>query len=137
MTAPAHKQASVAIAAAIIKNSRDEILITQRHPEKAHGGLWEFPGGKIETGESAAAAMIRELKEELAIEVIDLHQVDQFTHLYDSHPFEFSLFRILDYRGTPVGAEGQPLCWVPVNQLRNYNFPEANRAIIQGLMGEE
>lgn len=121
------------VAVAVITNSRKEVLISLR-PEDAHqGGLWEFPGGKVEPGESTLEALKREISEELDIEVIKASPFKIIRHSYSDKSVVLDIWKIDAYTGDPVGAEGQLVKWQPINQLDSVDFPKANRSIIQAL----
>ncbi|MDG3089052.1 8-oxo-dGTP diphosphatase MutT [Vibrio hannami] len=127
----------VHIAAAIILNSvQDKVFITKR-PDKAHkGGLWEFPGGKVEQGETAEQATVRELFEEIGIEVTKLHHFEALTHDYSDKSLMFDFFVVTDFLNEPYGKEGQKGEWVEISRLANFEFPEANVPILNRVIEE-
>ncbi|WP_375751370.1 8-oxo-dGTP diphosphatase MutT [Vibrio sp. HN007] len=127
----------VHIAAAIILNeSRDKVFITKR-PDKAHkGGLWEFPGGKVEAGETAEQATVRELFEEIGIEVTALHHFEALTHDYPDKSLMFDFYVVTEFSNTPYGKEGQKGEWVAIPKLVDYDFPEANVPILHRVIKE-
>jgi len=97
------------------------------------GGLWEFPGGKLEQGESPGQALERELLEELGIKVGAARQLIQVRHDYPDKSVLLDVWRVEDFAGIPMGREGQPLEWVALNDLGEFAFPAANIPIIQAL----
>jgi len=122
----------VHVAVAVIERG-DEVLIAHR-PEHVHqGGLWEFPGGKVESGETVQQALQRELHEELDIE-IDLHNGIQpllrIRHDYADKSVLLDVWRVTKFSGKARGVEGQPVKWVGKHLLTTYDFPEANKPII-------
>ncbi|MGH8584280.1 MAG: Nudix family hydrolase [Gammaproteobacteria bacterium] len=121
------------IAVGLLYNERGEVLIAQRRPEADQGGLWEFPGGKIEPGEDCAAALVRELAEELGIEVRDQRPVLKVRHAYPDRSVCLDCRRVIQWEGAPYGREGQPLRWVAPEHLDTYRFPAADRPIIRAL----
>jgi len=123
----------VKVAAAIIVNN-GQALIAQRPLDKHKGGYWEFPGGKIDVRESSEAALIRECREELDIEVIVFEQFDSLRFDYPDKKVHLQFFLVTQFKGKPSGLEGQPLRWVPLEQLAQYTFPEANRPALQKLL---
>jgi A/G-specific adenine glycosylase len=121
------------IAAALVW--RDErLLISRRPPEGLLGGLWEFPGGKVEPGESPDAAVRREVREETGIEVEVLARADTVEHAYSHFRITLHLFHASWVSGeAPVAEDGSP-AWVLPAELAGYAFPAANQAIIRRLV---
>lgn len=120
----------VHVAAAVIRDREQRILIARRADSQHQGGLWEFPGGKLEAGEAVQAALARELREELGIEVLAARPLIQVAHDYPDKQVLLDVWEVSDFSGQPHGAEGQPLAWVSARQLSGYDFPEANRPIV-------
>lgn len=118
------------VVAAVIDNGRGEVLIARRHDHLHQGGLWEFPGGKVEEGEAVIAALQRELQEELAITPELSHPLLRIPYHYPDRKVLLDVWRVTAYQGEPRGAEGQPLAWVKKQVLRDYAFPAANQPII-------
>lgn len=118
------------VAAAVIRGKDGQILIAKRCDDKHQGGLWEFPGGKVEAGETAQAALARELEEELGILVTTARPLIQVCHDYPDKHVLLDVWDVSAFTGEPHGAEGQPLAWVSAKQLSEYEFPAANRAIV-------
>ncbi len=108
----------------------DQVLIALRPKQSHQGGLWEFPGGKVEEGESVEAALSRELKEELGVEVHAASFVMQISHDYNDKKVLLDVWSVTDFSGEPSGAEGQPVKWVSQASLQDYQFPEANKPIV-------
>lgn len=104
------------------------VLLAQRPEGKSMAGLWEFPGGKVEPGESPEAALIRELKEELGIDTWSscLAPLTFASHVYDDFHLLMPLFACRRWEGTPQPREGQTLAWARGNELRNYEMPPAD-----------
>jgi 8-oxo-dGTP diphosphatase len=98
---------------------------------KHQGGLWEFPGGKIDDGETAAEALVRELQEELAIVATAFRPLLTVEHHYADKSVRLQVFRVTAFDGEAHGAEGQPTLWVNAAELANYAFPAANTAIVK------
>lgn len=103
----------------ILHNHKDQILLQERPADKPWPGYWEFPGGKIDAGEIPAAALIRELEEELNIIVAEQNLVPWrfVTHAYPEKTVLLLFYHITNWRGEPTGAEGQGLHWVAKNDL--------------------
>lgn len=118
------------VAAAVIRSADGRILIAKRPLDKHQGGLWEFPGGKVETDETVEAALARELAEELGISVTAAQPLIQVRHDYPDKQVLLDVWQVTAFDGTPHGAEGQPLAWVKPADLLDYSFPAANRPIV-------
>jgi 8-oxo-dGTP diphosphatase len=121
------------VAAAAIPDARGRVLIAKRPAHVHQGGLWEFPGGKLEQGESPGQALARELLEELGIQVRTARQLIRVRHDYPDKSVLLDVWRVEEYTGFPVGREGQPLEWVAPGDLGKFAFPAANIPIIQAL----
>lgn len=123
----------VHVAVGVIVNADGKILIAKR-PLNAHqGGLWEFPGGKVDDGETIEQALVRELHEELAIEVLASQPLIQIRHHYPDKSVLLDVHKITQFTGSPIGNEGQPIQWVDAKELRSFEFPAANRPIISAI----
>ena len=120
----------VHVAAAVIRGTDGRILIARRADTKHQGGLWEFPGGKVEAGESVSAALSRELKEELGIDVTSARPLITVKHDYPDKHVLLDVWEVSAFTGEPCGVEGQPLAWVSQRDLASYAFPEANRPVV-------
>lgn len=118
------------VAAGVIRGASGQVLISKRPKDKHQGDLWEFPGGKVEPGETAEAALARELAEELGIAVTSARPLIQVRHDYPDKHVLLDVWEVLSFTGEPHGAEGQPLAWVDVEALPRYAFPAANQPII-------
>lgn len=124
----------VPIAVAVIPDAAGERVLLARRPDHVrHGGLWEFPGGKQEPGEDIPAALARELREELDLEVASARPLLRIPHDYPSLSVELHVWIVDRWNGKPRGMEGQALEWVPVNALAQRAFPEANLGIVTAL----
>ena len=120
----------VHVAAAVIRGSDGRILIARRADSQHQGGLWEFPGGKVEAGEAVEIALARELHEELGIVVTQARPLIKVCHDYVDKQVLLDVWEVDGFTGEPHGAEGQPLAWVSARELPQYDFPEANRPIV-------
>ncbi len=121
------------VVAGVLTNSSGEVLINQRTRPARFAGQWEFPGGKIEHGETLHQALVRELKEELGIAVLASTPLIAITHDYPHATVELNVRNIAEYSGTPIGAEGQAIRWVRPDDLHEVNFLEANGPIIDAV----
>jgi 8-oxo-dGTP diphosphatase len=120
----------VHVAAAVIRDNSGNILIARRADTQHQGGLWEFPGGKVEADESVETALARELHEELGIVVGAARPLIKVRHDYPDKQVLLDVWEVSAFTGEPHGAEGQPLAWVSARELSSYEFPEANRPIV-------
>lgn len=108
------------------------VLLAQRPPGKSMSGLWEFPGGKVEPDETPEAALIRELREELAINTWQscLAPLTFASHTYESFHLLMPLFACRRWEGIPAPQEGQTLAWVKPGNFRDYPMPPADLPLI-------
>lgn len=123
----------VHVAVGVIVNSDGNILIAKRPDNSHQGGLWEFPGGKVEPGESLFAALKRELYEELAIDISATEPLIKIRHDYGDKQVLLDVHKVVAFSGQPIGNEGQPIQWVAPADLHQYEFPAANRPIISAI----
>lgn len=124
------------VAACALVDADGRVLITERPPGKALAGLWEFPGGKVETGETPEQTVVRELEEELGIEtkIACLAPLTFASHTYESFHLLMPLFVCRRFWGTPTGREGQRLKWVRPRDMRKYKMPPADEPLIPFLI---
>jgi 8-oxo-dGTP diphosphatase len=125
--------ARVHVAVGVVCDAQDRILIAQRPPHVHQGGLWEFPGGKVEPGESVQQALARELAEELAIAIGASQPLLQVEHDYGDKAVLLDVWWVREFAGDPHGREGQPWQWVSAGELDALPFPAANRPIITAI----
>ena len=124
------------VAAVALIDADGRVLISKRPEGKQFGGLWEFPGGKVEAGERLETALIRELKEELGIDVAEacLAPLTFASHAYDDFHLLMPLYICRRWKGQVHGAEGQELAWVKPLKLRDYPMPPADVPLIPHLI---
>ena len=122
----------VLVSAVALIDSDGRVLLAQRPEGKSMAGLWEFPGGKVEPGESPETALIRELQEELGIDTWAscLAPLTFASHSYPDFHLLMPLFACRKWDGIPRSQEGQTLAWVTPNRLRDYPMPEADIPLI-------
>jgi 8-oxo-dGTP diphosphatase len=120
---------SLHVAAAVIER-QGQILIARRPDHLHQGGLWEFPGGKVELGESVPDALVRELHEEVDIEASHYHPLIRIHHDYGDRKVLLDVWRVTAFSGEAHGREGQEVRWVGAEQLPGYDFPAANGPIV-------
>ena len=121
------------VAVAVIINTEQEVLIALRQAHQHQGGLWEFPGGKVEPDEETVDALKREVKEELDLIVITARPLLEVMHDYDDKSVLLDIWHVSEYVGVAQGMEGQSIRWCAVRDLNNVNFPKANKAIINAI----
>lgn len=121
------------VAVGVIRDDSGDILVARRPDDVHQGGLWEFPGGKVEPGERVREALARELMEELGIEPLDALPLMRIRHDYGERVVLLDIWEVTSFRGVPTGREGQPLRWLPVEALDPRDFPQANGPIIKAL----
>lgn len=126
----------VLVAACALVDADGRVLLAQRPEGKPMAGLWEFPGGKIETGERPEQSLIRELEEELGISVKEdcLAPLTFASHAYPDFHLLMPLYICRRWEGTVAALEGQNLTWVRPNKLRDYEMPPADVPLIAHLM---
>jgi len=119
------------VAVGILVNDKNKVFIAKRSSDKHQGGKWEFPGGKLEKGETSYQALCREMREEIGIEVQSATLLTEMTYHYKEKTVSLDFYRINKWLGTAQGMEQQPVRWVEKSDLDNYEFPEANLVLQQ------
>jgi 8-oxo-dGTP diphosphatase len=117
----------------ILTNNQSQVLISQRRSGTHLAGMWEFPGGKLEPGETRIKALSRELREELGIEVTQAEPLIRIRHHYPERDVLLDVWKVNQYQGQPFGCEQQPLQWVLPDDLGKYNLPPADTPILKAL----
>jgi 8-oxo-dGTP diphosphatase len=133
-TAPEQKPILLVAAIALV-DADSRVLIAQRPPGKHLAGLWEFPGGKLHEGETPEAALIRELQEELGIDVETscLAPLSFASHAYEAFHLLMPLYVCRIWNGTPQAREGQQLKWVKPARLADWPMPPADAPLVAAL----
>jgi 8-oxo-dGTP diphosphatase len=123
---------TVLVSAVALIDADGRVLLAQRPEGKSMAGLWEFPGGKVETGETPERALVRELQEELGINTWQscLAPLTFASHSYDNFHLLMPLFACRKWEGIPTPQEGQTLEWARPNALKNYPMPPADIPLI-------
>lgn len=126
----------VHVVAGLIRHPKNSsrLFFTRRKEGQHLENLWEFPGGKIERGESRFHALQRELREEVDIQVISAHPFHRVTHQYKDKKVHLDVWEIDSFTGSPHGQEGQESIWMDFNEVSQYPFPEADIPVLKALM---
>jgi 8-oxo-dGTP diphosphatase len=125
-----HRRIQV-IAAGVLRDAGGRVLITQRPPGTHMAGLWEFPGGKVESGETVEEALDRELDEEIGVRTVVARLLTETEHCYVDRIIRLHVYMVTVWQGKPVGRETQALRWVTPEQLDPEVFPAADLPIIE------
>lgn len=131
---PAKKRPHHQIGVGIIKNDNDEVLIALRPEDAMLGGLWEFPGGKQKEDEEIRETVVRELKEELGVDVEITKPFMKLDHAYSHFKITMHAFLCELTGGTPTANSSQEVKWISIDELEDYPFPKANRKLTEKLM---
>jgi 8-oxo-dGTP diphosphatase len=124
---------SLHVAVAVISDDNGRILLARRAEGAHQGGLWEFPGGKVDPGETLAGALVRECREELGIEVQAHRPLIRIGHRYPDRSVLLDVHRVTAFAGEPAGMEGQPLAWAASAELHDYPMPAADVPIVNAI----
>ena len=123
----------VHVAVGVILDGSGRVLLSRRAADSHQGGLWEFPGGKVEPGETLVVALARELQEELGIRVRRSSPLLEVRHDYGDKQVLLDVHVVWEFAGRAQGREGQPLAWVAGDELGQYSFPAANVPIVEAV----
>ncbi|MGA8259060.1 MAG: Nudix family hydrolase [Arenicellales bacterium] len=126
--------ARIEVAVGVVYDARGRVLVNQRQAGKAFAGQWEFPGGKIETGESPPGALARELAEELGINVERQRPLICLSHRYENLRVRLHVNEVLAYGGVPRALEGQNLRWIEPEGLRKLDLLAADAPIVRAIL---
>ncbi|GIU53687.1 8-oxo-dGTP diphosphatase MutT [Shewanella sp. KT0246] len=118
------------VAVGIIINNEQQILLAKRHEHLHQGGKWEFPGGKVEIDETVSQALIRELKEEVDLDVESTKPFMDISHNYPDKHVLLDIHLVTNFKGAGQGLEGQIIQWVNSEELGTFDFPDANLPIL-------
>ncbi|MBB4076446.1 8-oxo-dGTP diphosphatase [Bartonella fuyuanensis] len=129
------KNSILLVVACALLDQNNRVLLTKRPEGKSLAGLWEFPGGKVELGETPEVSLIRELEEELGIYIQpnNLLPLTFASHSYKTFHLLMPLYLCNHYEGVAQGREGQALEWVFINDLNKYSMPDADKPLIHVL----
>jgi 8-oxo-dGTP diphosphatase len=121
------------VVAGLVFDTSGRVLIAQRPAGKALAGRWEFPGGKVDAGESADAALVRELHEEIGIHAGMTERVMLYAATYPGRVIWLDVWKVRDWSGEPQGLDGQALAWVEPARLHEHDILEADAPIVAWL----
>lgn len=124
----------VHVVAGVIRDLRGRVLLARRTEGRELAGLWEFPGGKVEPGETPQQALMRELREELGLAVEVGERVIDVQMPYPGKQLRLEVYRVERFTGTPKGLEGQALAWAPLHKLADYPMPPADAPVVAELL---
>ena len=123
----------VAVAAAVLERPDGSFLLGQRPPGSIYGGWWEFPGGKLEAGESPREALVRELREELGVEVHSAERLMRYSHAYGDRVVWLDMWVVGAWSGEPRSLDGQAFKWIEPARLHEQDILEADQPIVAAL----
>lgn len=121
----------MSVAVGVADNGEGRVLIAQRPVGKSYAGKWEFPGGKLEPGETVFEALVREFREELGMAVESGVELFRHRHRYPDRHVELHVWQVQQFHGEPRGLEGQAVAWVTPPELDDVDFLEGNRLILE------
>lgn len=121
------------VVAGVLRDADGRVLVTRRAAGKHLAGTWEFPGGKIEPGESRESALVRELDEELGIRVERAQPLIMIPHAYSTHDVVLDVWEIVSFSGRPTSREGQELAWLTLDEVDRVSMPAADLPVRSAL----
>ena len=124
----------IPVAVGIARDTMGRFLVSQRPSCKAHPGKWEFPGGKLEPGESVFKALVREFREELGLEIILAEPAFVVRYRYPDRSVELNIWQVINCRGKAAGREGQIVRWAAPRELARLDFLDGNQAIVERII---
>lgn len=124
----------VHVVAGVLLDAAGNVLLAQRPKAKHLAGGWEFPGGKIEPGETRIAGLGRELAEEIGVELRTAHPLIRVRHAYPTRDIDLDVWMVTGFEGVPHGREGQPVRWCPRGQLQAAGLIPADRPVVTALI---
>ena len=123
------EQDAIEVVAGILSDASGRVLVAQRPAGKVLAGRWEFPGGKLDAGETPFAALVRELREELDVEVHAAERLMRYSYEYPGRRVWLDVWTVRQWSGEPQGLDGQALRWIEPGQLQDCDLLEADRPI--------
>ena len=126
----------IPVAVGIARDPMGRLLVGQRPACKDYPGKWEFPGGKLEPGESVYKALVREFREELGLEITRAEPAFVVRHHYPDRSVELNVWRVIDFLGKATGLEDQVVCWVAPRELAGLDFLDGNQTLLERVIGD-
>ena len=126
----------IPVAVGIARDPMGRLLVGQRPACKDYPGKWEFPGGKLEPGESVYKALVREFREELGLEITRAEPAFVVRHHYPDRSVELNVWRVIDFLGKATGLEDQVVCWVAPRELAGLDFLDGNQTLLERVISE-
>ena len=126
----------IPVAVGIARDPMGRLLVGQRPACKDYPGKWEFPCGKLESGESVYKALVREFREELGLEITRAEPAFVVRHHYPDRSVELNVWRVIDFFGKATGLEDQVVCWVAPRELAGLDFLDGNQTLVERVIGE-
>ena len=126
----------IPVAVGIARDPMGRLLVGQRPACKDYPGKWEFPGGKLESGESVYKALVREFREELGLEITRAEPAFVVRHHYPDRSVELNVWRVIDFLGKATGLEDQVVCWVAPRELAGLDFLDGNQTLLERVIGD-
>jgi len=130
---PAKPEAAIEVVAGGLFDGHGRVLIAQRPAGKPLAGRWEFPGGKLDSGEDPYAGLVRELREELRVVVLSAERLLRYAYRYPDRTVWLDMWLVTDWIGEPHPQDGQALAWVEPSRLGEHDLLEADRPIVEAL----
>ncbi|MDT8370636.1 MAG: 8-oxo-dGTP diphosphatase MutT [Gammaproteobacteria bacterium] len=124
---------TIHVAVATIVNQQQQVLLALRQAHQHQANLWEFPGGKVEDDELVYDALVREIKEEIDINITDAQPLLIINHDYGDRKVLLDVWHVTAFDGEPTGQEGQQIRWCAISELNEKKLPQANVPIIEAL----
>ena len=126
----------IPVAVGIARDPMGRLLVGQRPACKDYPGKWEFPGGKLESGESVYQELVRAFREELGLEITRAEPAFVVRHHYPDRSVELNVWRVIDFLGKATGLEDQVVCWVAPRELAGLDFLDGNQTLVERVIGE-
>ena len=134
---PAAPDNRLYVVVGVLRDPDNKVLIQQRRPGTPKSGKWEFPGGKLESGEDPVAGLSRELNEELGVHIFTANPLTVVTHDYDHARVWLDTYLVTEFEGNPSGLEGQQIAWAKLEDIGGFDVLDAVWPIVNALKGSQ